>query len=61
MDELQYGTKNKRGDFAPKDPLQINPLFRMPMTFTEIFPVGVLVSLITAGLLRKSTFLPAKR
>ena len=38
-----------------------NPLFRMPMTFTEIFPVGVLVSLITAGLLRKSTFLPAKR
>jgi Protein of unknown function (DUF4199) len=37
------------------------PLYRMPMTFTEIFPVGVLVSLISAGLLRKSTFLPARR
>jgi hypothetical protein len=30
------------------------PLLRSPMTFTEIFPAGVLVSLITAGLLRKS-------
>jgi hypothetical protein len=38
-----------------------NPLFRLPMTFTEIFPVGVLVSLISAGLLRKSNFLPARR
>lgn len=38
-----------------------NPLFRLPMTFTEIFPVGVLVSLVTAALLRKSTFLPARR
>lgn len=38
-----------------------NPLFRLPMTFTEIFPVGVLVSLITAALLRKRDFLPAKR
>ncbi|TXH77921.1 MAG: DUF4199 domain-containing protein [Lysobacteraceae bacterium] len=37
------------------------PLFRMPMTFTEIFPVGVLVSLITAALLRKPDFLPRKR
>lgn len=38
-----------------------NPLFRLPMTFTEIFPVGVLVSLISAGLLRVSRFLPARR
>lgn len=38
-----------------------NPLFRMPMTFAEIFPVGVLVSLISAALLRKSGFLPARR
>ena len=37
-----------------------NPLFRLPMTFAEIFPVGVLVSLISAGLLRNSRFLPAR-
>ncbi|MEL6544239.1 MAG: DUF4199 domain-containing protein [Myxococcota bacterium] len=29
-----------------------NPLFRLPITFLEIFPIGVLVSLASAGLLR---------
>ncbi|HWA04604.1 MAG TPA: DUF4199 domain-containing protein [Rhizomicrobium sp.] len=38
-----------------------NPFYRLPMTFTEIFPVGVLVSLVTAALLRNSRFLPARR
>jgi hypothetical protein len=38
-----------------------DPLYRLPMTFSEIFPVGVLVSLISAGLLRNSRFLPARR
>lgn len=38
-----------------------DPLFRLPMTFVEIFPVGVLVSLICAGLLCNSRFLPARR
>jgi uncharacterized protein DUF4199 len=38
-----------------------NPLYRLPMTFVEIFPVGVLVSLISAGLLRNSRFLPARQ
>lgn len=38
-----------------------NPLFRLPVTFIEIFPVGVLISLITAALLRNSRFLPAQR
>ena len=38
-----------------------NPMYRLPMTFVEIFPVGVLVSLISAGLLRNSRFLPARR
>jgi hypothetical protein len=38
-----------------------NPLFRLPMTFVEIFPVGLLISLISAGLLRNSRFLPAGR
>jgi hypothetical protein len=37
-----------------------NPLYRWPMTFIEIFPVGVLVSLISAGLLRNRRFLPAR-
>jgi uncharacterized protein DUF4199 len=38
-----------------------NPLYRWPMTFIEIFPVGVLVSLISAALLRNSRFMPLKR
>ncbi|MEP7187098.1 MAG: DUF4199 domain-containing protein [Rhodanobacter sp.] len=38
-----------------------NPMYRLPMTFVEIFPVGVLVSLVSAGLLRNSRFLPARR
>ena len=37
-----------------------NPLFRLPMTFLEMFPVGILVSLISAGLLRNARFLPAR-
>ena len=37
-----------------------NPFFRLPMTFVEIFPVGVLISLISAGLLRNSRFLPPR-
>jgi hypothetical protein len=35
-----------------------NPLFRIPMTLTEILPVGVLVSLVSAGLLSNARFLP---
>ena len=38
-----------------------NPWYRLPMTFSEIFPVGVLVSLVSAALLRRPTFLPARR
>lgn len=37
-----------------------NPLFRIPMTLTEILPVGLLVSLVSAGLLRNPRFLPAR-
>jgi hypothetical protein len=36
-----------------------NPLFRL-MTFIEIFPVGLLVTLISAALLRNPRLLPAK-
>jgi hypothetical protein len=38
-----------------------DPLFRLPMTFAEIFPVGVLVSLVSAALLRNPRFLPRSR
>ncbi|MHA7900354.1 MAG: DUF4199 domain-containing protein [Henriciella sp.] len=37
-----------------------NPLFRIPMTFVEIFPVGLLVALISAALLRNPKILPAR-
>lgn len=38
-----------------------NPLFRIPMTFLEIFPVGLLVALFSALLLRNPRLLPATR
>ena len=38
-----------------------NPLFRIPMTFIEIFPVGLLVALISAALLRNPKMLPARQ
>ena len=38
-----------------------NPLYRMPLTFIEIFPVGVLISLISAAVLRNSRVLPARQ
>ncbi len=37
-----------------------NPLLRLPMTFIEIFPVGVLVSLFSAAVLRNPRLLPAR-
>ena len=37
-----------------------NPLFRLPMTFVEVFPVGLLISLISAFTLRDSKNLPAE-
>jgi len=37
-----------------------NPLYRMPMTFMEIFPVGLIVALISAALLRNPKVLPAR-
>ncbi|HYI64967.1 MAG TPA: DUF4199 domain-containing protein [Allosphingosinicella sp.] len=38
-----------------------NPLVRIPITFLEIFPVGLLVALVSAALLRNPRLLPAAR
>ena len=37
-----------------------NPLFRIPVTFLEIFPVGLLITLISAAVLRNPKVLPAR-
>lgn len=37
-----------------------NPFFRLAITFTEIFPVGLIVALISAVLLRNPKFAPAR-
>lgn len=37
-----------------------NPVIRMGMTSMELFPVGLLVALVTAALVRNPRFLPAK-
>lgn len=38
-----------------------DPLFRLPMTFIEIFPVGLVVAIVSAALLRNPRLLPAER
>jgi hypothetical protein len=38
-----------------------NPLVRLPMSFVEMFPIGAVISLVSAALLRNSRFLPARR
>ncbi len=38
-----------------------NPLFRVPMTFLEIFPVGLLIALISAAILRNPKAFPARQ
>jgi hypothetical protein len=40
--------------------LYANPLIRLPITFVEMFPIGALISLASAALLRNSRFLPAR-
>jgi hypothetical protein len=37
-----------------------NPLFRLPMTFVEIFPVGLIIALVSAAVLRNPRVLPAR-
>ena len=37
-----------------------NPLYRLPMTFLEIFPVGLIIALVSAAILRNPKVLPAR-
>jgi hypothetical protein len=37
-----------------------NPLYRLPETFMEIFPVGLFIAVVSAVLLRNPRFLPAR-
>ena len=37
-----------------------NPLYRLPITFMEIFPVGLLVALFSAAILRNPKAFPAR-
>ncbi|NJO12181.1 MAG: DUF4199 domain-containing protein [Gammaproteobacteria bacterium] len=55
--ELQQVTAEAESFFR----MYANPLYRMPITFIEMFPVGVLISLISAALLRNPRVLPARR
>lgn len=38
----------------------MKPYFRLPMTFLEIFPVGLLISVFSAALLQNPKILPAR-
>jgi len=55
QDEID-AMKEEMAGFAE---LYANPLFKIVMTFLEIFPVGLLISLISAAILRKREILPA--
>ena len=50
----------KRGELRSLAEMYRNPLWRMPMTFSEIFPVGLVVALVSATLLRNPKLLPAR-
>jgi hypothetical protein len=47
-------------EFESMRTMYANPLFRLPMTFMEVAPVGVLVALVSAILLRNPRLLPAR-
>lgn len=65
--DLYAAGSRARGDVAAAAEIEgmreayRNPLFRLPITMTEILPIGLLVSLVSAGLLRNPRFLPASR
>jgi hypothetical protein len=55
-ERIQQITKEGQGFAA----MYANPAIRIAITFAEMFPIGVVISLISAALLRNSRFLPAR-
>ncbi|MEP2103918.1 MAG: DUF4199 domain-containing protein [Parasphingorhabdus sp.] len=53
LDQLVVEMEDMKANYA-------KPYIRLPMTFLEIFPVGLIISLLSAGLLRNPKLLPAK-
>ncbi len=49
-----------RAQMASMQALYANPFARLAITFSEVFPVGLLVSLLSAALLRNPRFLPLR-
>lgn len=54
LDQYIAGMEQFKADYA-------NTPYRLGMSFSEIFPVGVIVSLVAAALLRNPRFLPLRR
>lgn len=50
----------KLAEMADMKAMYDNPLLRIPMIFAEIAPVGLLVALVSAALLRNPKLLPAR-
>ena len=57
---VSSGLERLRAEAVEFLAMYANPLFRLPTTFVEMFPMGVLISLLSAALLRNSRFLPAR-
>ncbi len=53
LDNLVSEMENMKANYAKL-------YIRLPMTFMEIFPVGLIISLLSAALLRNPNLLPAK-
>jgi len=50
----------KIAEMAEMEANYAKPYFRLPMTFLEIFPVGFIIALISAAVLRNPQILPAR-
>lgn len=67
MDELKAGGATEvelteaKARWESFGELYKNPLIRFGVTLMEILPVGLIITLITAALLRKKDFLPASQ